>query len=177
LNLFAKKGSYPADPAFKNFADYQEGLFKKLKPAEKKGILRYTQGSTHLRDWLVYGREDPDYHDDGYKHPEYVKNGMTGKAMQKVADNISAGLKKMKHPAMWVSRAGSLMDWATNDNPGGLTLADLKKMAKSGEVFENKAFLSSSPLEKPTFSLGGTNSVCRYIYTPEEASGGYIDSG
>jgi hypothetical protein len=102
---------------------------------------------------------------------------MTGKAMQKVADNISAGLKKMKHPAMWVSRAGSLMDWATNDNPGGLTLADLKKMAKSGEVFENKAFLSSSPLEKPTFSLGGTNSVCRYIYTPEEASGGYIDSG
>ncbi len=188
LNLVAAKGTagYAKlnDPAFENFANDQAAQVKKLTKKQKAAIWRYTAGSTHTMKFLVYGETD-DYFDDGgsdsykYKQQGYTNpyaKGMTAAAIQKVCDDISAGLKKIKHPDMWVSRAASLMDWAGPDKQNGITLDELKAMAKSGEVFENKAFLSTSPSEVPTFSLGGSAPVCRRFFVPKKAAGGYIDS-
>jgi hypothetical protein len=181
LNLVAAKGHSGAakinDPAFVNFANDQASQLQKLTQKQKQAIWRYTAGSTHTMKYLVYGETDDYFKESSIsgKASPY-KNGMTAEAIQKVCDNISAGLKKVKHPDLWVSRACSLMDWATADNPGGISLAELKAMAKSGETFENKAFLSTSPSEIPTFSLGGSSPVCRRFFVPQKATGGYIDS-
>lgn len=162
LGLF-KAGNYNDvdDPKWDNFTKYNKAQYDSLPAEEKASIKRYTQGSTHLRDYLVYGKVE------GWG--EYTKE-----ALQKKVDNISNGLQKMKHPPMWVNRGASLMDWATADNPKGITKAQLKKMAKSGEVFTNDAFLSTNPTDKITY---GSESVIRRFYVPEEASGGYIASG
>ena len=149
------------DPAFKNFEEqYGSVQTAKYTKPEKKSVLRYTQGSKHLRDYLCYGKIE------GWG--EYTKE-----ALQEKVDNISAGLAKMEHPDMWVCRKCTLMDWATKDNPNGVTLDDLKKMKKNGTIFTNAAFLSSTPAEGGTY---GDNKIVRHFFVPKKAKGGYIKS-
>ena len=142
----------------------------KLQSNENKFINRYTAGSRHLRDFLVYGKTDPGFSDNAYP------DGMTTAALQKAADTISEGLKKMKHPDMWVVRKASLKDWANKSNPSAATYEELESMMKAGKVFTNKAFLSTtiSDLARSSNIGYGSNSVCRIIYVPKKASGGYI---
>lgn len=166
--------SIPSDYAHKN-----KLACDKMTVKQKTGVWRYTAGSEHLRDWLVYGKtdswKDSDKEDlysaKGYKNP--YKNGMTGEALQKVADDISAGLKKVKHDNMIVNRKCTLMDWATKDNPGGVTFEDLQEMSKNGTVFENKAFLSATPLKESKYGASGAR---RNIFVPKKAPGAYIES-
>jgi hypothetical protein len=165
---------------FKQYKQKNAAACKKMTKKQTAGIWRYTAGSTHLRDWLVYGQTD-DWYKDGGNESTYkklgvtnpYKNGMTGAALQKVADDISAGLKKIGHEDIIVNRNCSLMDWATPDNPNGVTFSTLQKMAKTGEVFENKAFLSATPLEN---SVYGNSQARRHIFVPKKANGGFIDS-
>lgn len=144
----------------------------KLDDHQKNSIIRYTTGSLHLRNWIVYEKADPWYAD------YYYENGMTGEALQKTADNISAGLAKMKHPNMFVVRKCSLKDWANKKNKAGATFQDLVKMQKEGTVFTNEAFLSTTINDKARTSKWGygKNELCRLIYVPKKASGGYIAS-
>lgn len=165
---------------FKQYKQKNAAACKKMTKKQTAGIWRYTAGSTHLRDWLVYGNTD-DWYKDGGNESTYkklgvtnpYKNGMTGAALQKVADDISAGLKKIGHEDIIVNRNCSLMDWATPGNPNGVTFTDLQKMAKTGEVFENKAFLSATSLEKSAY---GNSQARRHIFVPKKANGGFIDS-
>jgi hypothetical protein len=156
-----------SDADASDFAEKSNAACAKLPKAQKDAIFRYSKGSTHMRDWLVYGKTDPFYKDS------YYTAGMTGEAIQKACDKVSAGLKKLKHPPLLIDRKCSLMDWATADNPGGVTFKDLQKMAESGEVFENKAFLSSSVMDGGTY---GDDQVVRHMYVPKKAPGGYIKS-
>lgn len=162
LGLYAADGYKGViDPAFKNFEEqYGSAQTSKYTAAEHKSVNRYTQGSSHLRDYLCYGKVE------GWG--EYTKE-----ALQEKVDNISAGLAKMDHPDMWVCRKCTLMDWATKDNPNGVTFEDLKKMKKNGEVFTNAAFLSSTPAEGGTY---GDNELVRHFFVPKKAKGGYIKS-
>ena len=161
LGLYAAENESVIDPAFKNFeVQYGSAQTSKYTAAEHKFVNRYTQGSKHLRDYLCYGKVE------GWG--EYTKE-----ALQEKVDNISAGLAKMDHPDMWVCRKCTLMDWATKDNPNGVTFEDLKKMKKNGEVFTNAAFLSSTPAEGGTY---GDNELVRHFFVPKEAKGGYIKS-
>jgi hypothetical protein len=64
------------------------------------------------------------------------------------------------------------MDWATKDNPSGVTFEKLQEMAQSGEVFENKAFLSCSPVQGSTY---GDGEAVRHIFVPKKAPGAYIN--
>ena len=161
LGLYAAENESVIDPAFKNFEEqYGSAQTSKYTAAEHKSVSRYTQGSSHLRDYLCYGKVE------GWG--EYTKE-----ALQKKVDNISAGLAKMDHPDMWVCRKCTLMDWATKDNPNGVTFEDLKKMKKNGEVFTNAAFLSSTPAEGGTY---GDNELVRHFFVPKKAKGGYIKS-
>ena len=173
------KDSNGAD--FKAYKATNAAACKKMTKKQLAAVWRYTAGSTHLRDWLVYGKTDSWYKDSGNDSYKYgpmgwtnpYKNGMTGDALQKAADAISAGLKKVKHPDIIVNRNCSLMDWATADNPGGLTFKDLQDMAASGKVFENKAFISATPLEK---SVYGSSEARRHIFVPKKANGAFINS-
>lgn len=173
------KDSNGAD--FKAYKTANETACKKMTKKQLAAVWRYTAGSTHLRDWLVYGKTDSWYTDSGNDTYKYgpmgwtnpYKNGMTGDALQKAADAISAGLKKVKHPDIIVNRNCSLMDWATADNPGGVTFKDLQDMAAIGEVFENKAFISATPLEK---SVYGNSQARRHIFVPKKANGAFINS-
>jgi hypothetical protein len=165
---------------FKQYKQKNAAACEKMTKKQTAGIWRYTAGSTHLRDWLVYGKTDDWYKDGGYESnykkigvTNPYKNGMTGAALQKVADDISAGLKKIGHEDIIVNRNCSLMDWATPGNPNGVTFSTLQKMAKTGEVFENKAFLSATPLEN---SVYGNSQARRHIFVPKKATGGFIDS-
>ena len=161
LGLYAAEYESVIDPAFKNFEDqYGSVQTAKYTKQEKKSVLRYTQGSKHLRDYLCYGKVE------GFG--EYTKE-----ALQEKVDNISAGLAKMDHPDMWVCRKCTLMDWATKNNPNGATFEDLKKMKKDGEVFTNAAFLSSTPAEGGTY---GDKELIRHFFVPKKAKGGYIKS-
>jgi hypothetical protein len=161
LGLYATEYESVIDPAFKNFEDqYGSVQTAKYTKQEKKSVLRYTQGSKHLRDYLCYGKVE------GFG--EYTKE-----AIQEKVDNISAGLAKMDHPDMWVCRKCTLMDWATKNNPNGATFEDLKKMKKDGEVFTNAAFLSSTPAEGGTY---GDEELIRHFFVPKKAKGGYIKS-
>lgn len=161
LGLYATEYESVIDPAFKNFEDqYGSVQTAKYTKQEKKSVLRYTQGSKHLRDYLCYGKVE------GFG--EYTKE-----AIQEKVDNISAGLAKMDHPDMWVCRKCTLMDWATKNNPNGATFEDLKKMKKDGEVFTNAAFLSSTPAEGGTY---GDKELIRHFFVPKKAKGGYIKS-
>ena len=172
------KDKYGAD--FDAYKTKNSEACKKMTKKQAAGVWRYTVGSTHLRDWLVYGKTDNWYKDSSYDY-EYkkngwtnpYKNGMTGEALQKVCDDISAGMKKVKHPDMIVNRNCSLMDWATADNPNGLTFADLQSMAASGKTFTNKAFISATPLEK---SVYGSDKARRHIFVPKKANGAFINS-
>lgn len=161
LGLYAVENKTVIDPAFKNFEEqYGSAQTSKYTAAEHKFVNRYTQGSKHLRDYLCYGKVE------GWG--EYTKE-----ALQEKVDNISAGLAKMDHPDMWVCRKCTLMDWATKNNPSGVTFEDLKKMKKNGEVFTNAAFLSSTPAEGGTY---GDNELIRHFFVPKKAKGGYIKS-
>lgn len=161
LGLYAAEYESVIDPAFKNFEDqYGSVQTAKYTKQEKKSVLRYTQGSKHLRDYLCYGKVE------GFG--EYTKE-----ALQEKVDNISAGLAKMDHPDMWVCRKCTLMDWATKNNPNGATFEDLKKMKKDGEVFTNAVFLSSTPAEGGTY---GDKELIRHFFVPKKAKGGYIKS-
>lgn len=161
LGLYAAENESVIDPAFKNFEDqYGSVQTAKYTKQEKKSVLRYTQGSKHLRDYLCYGKVE------GFG--EYTKE-----ALQEKVDNISAGLAKMDHPDMWVCRKCTLMDWATKNNPNGATFEDLKKMKKDGEVFTNAAFLSSTPVDGGTY---GDKELIRHFFVPKKAKGGYIKS-
>ena len=141
---------------------------EKLTQKQKDAILRYTQGSKHLRNWLVYGKTDEHYKD------HYYSKGMTGEAMQKAADDISAALKKTPHPTMLVERKCSLKDWATPENKNGATFESLQKMAETRETFEFKAFLSTTPVKGGTY--GEDDDTMRHILVPKKAPGGYIKS-
>lgn len=169
-----------SDSDFVNYAIHSDADCMSMTKPQRTSVWRYTAGSEHIRDWLVYGKADTSWKDDDkeykYKNKNWdnpYKNGMTGAAIQKVADDISEGLKKIDHPDMIVNRKCSLMDWATKDNPKGVSFEDLLQMAKTGEVFENKAFLSTSPMQGSTY---GDSSACRHIYVPKKAVGGYIAS-
>jgi hypothetical protein len=169
-----------SDSEFKNYEIHSDADCMSMTKPQLTSVWRYTAGSEHIRDWLVYGKADTSWKDDDkeykYKNKNWdnpYKNGMTGAAIQKVADDISKGLKKIDHPDMIVNRKCSLMDWATKDNPKGVSFEDLLQMAKTGEVFENKAFLSTSPMQGSTY---GDSSACRHIYVPKKAVGGYIAS-
>lgn len=120
LGLYAAENESVIDPVFKNFEEqYGSAQTSKYTAAEHKFVTRYTQGSKHLRDYLCYGKVE------GWG--EYTKE-----ALQEKVDNISTGLAKMDHPDMWVCRKCTLMDWATKNNPNGVTFEDLKKMKKNG---------------------------------------------
>lgn len=161
LGLYAAENESVIDPVFKNFEEqYGSAQTSKYTAAEHKFVTRYTQGSKHLRDYLCYGKVE------GWG--EYTKE-----ALQEKVDNISTGLAKMDHPDMWVCRKCTLMDWATKNNPNGVTFEDLKKMKKNGEVFTNAAFLSSTPAEGGTY---GDNELVRHFFVPKKAKGGYIKS-
>jgi hypothetical protein len=183
-NLSSKPTDWPPDyklpkgtqMLFDKSKDLNKSLFalnsatdaKGLPDHQRAAINRYTGGSSHLRDWLVYGKTDEHYKD------HYYTNGMTGAAMQKCADDISAGLKFIDHPDMLVTRKCSLKDWATKENPEGISFEDLQQMEKNGTVFENQAFLSTTPIKGGTY--GASNSAMRHFFVPKKAPGGYIAS-
>ncbi len=143
----------------------------KLPRPEYAAIVRYTHGSGHTRDWIVYGQTRPWFSDSTYPH------GMVGPAIQRTVDNISKGLKKMKHPNMFVVRKAGLMDWANQKNPRGATYNDLVAMQKKGTVFTNEAFLSTTMddnVRKDPAAGYGDKEVCRILYVPKKAVGGYV---
>lgn len=157
----------PIEKIAKEFeAKYGKPQVDKLSSSEKKAIKRYTDGSSHLRDFLVYGKTDSAYKD------LYYKDGMTAAAIQNTVDEISKGLKQMKHPPIWVKRRASIKDWATPQNLHP-TEKQLEEMMNNGTIFENKAFLSSTPHIKGTY---GDGFLVRNIFLPEKATAGYIPS-
>lgn len=149
------------DPAFNNFKkQYGSAQTAKLTKQEHDAVYRYTHDSESVRDYLCYGKA-------------YGLGDMTKEAFQEMADNMSAGLSKMEHPDMWVKRGCSLMDWATKENPNGVTFEELKKMQEHGESFKSKSFLSTSPKD---VGASWSDGVVRNIFVPAKARGGYIDS-